>query len=129
MGACHGTSFGLTTLNGLRIACVVVQEYMPGGTLARALHGIDDGKGVVGKMDFSLQQKLKIADNVISAICCLHCGDPQVVHRDLKPENILLDESMNVAKVADFGLARLKDHQRSTMATVGVGTTPYMAPG
>lgn len=55
----------------------------------------------------------------------LHFGNPPVLHRDLKSANILLDDSYN-AKVADFGLSRLKAQQRSM--TGNCGTVQWMAP-
>ena len=55
----------------------------------------------------------------------LHFGNPPVLHRDLKSANILLDESYN-AKVADFGLSRLKAQERSM--TGNCGTVQWMAP-
>ncbi len=48
-----------------------------------------------------------------------------VLHRDLKPDNILLLKRH--AKLADFGLARLHESQRSVEAS-GSGTPAYMAP-
>jgi serine/threonine protein kinase len=48
-----------------------------------------------------------------------------VLHRDIKPDNILLLKRH--AKLADFGLARLLQNQRSIQAS-SVGTPAYMAP-
>ncbi len=50
----------------------------------------------------------------------------QVHHRDIKPENILLLK--NHVKVADFGLARVLEGQRSLMSMSVSGTPAYMAP-
>jgi serine/threonine protein kinase len=55
----------------------------------------------------------------------LHAGVPPVLHRDLKSANILLDKSYT-AKVCDFGLSRLKAHERSM--TGNCGTVQWMAP-
>jgi serine/threonine protein kinase len=61
-----------------------------------------------------------------------------VLHRDLKPENVLIVETAPVAKVLDFGVAKLQDEASSdlqatratfdTRAGVVVGTPAYMAP-
>lgn len=50
-----------------------------------------------------------------------------VVHRDLKPANILVDEAGLVAKISDFGCARLTDAERSRSGLL-IGTLAYMAP-
>mmetsp|Transcript_12684 Transcript_12684/g.19222 ORF Transcript_12684/g.19222 Transcript_12684/m.19222 type:complete len:829 (+) Transcript_12684:284-2770(+) len=67
----------------------------------------------------------KIAEGAARGMNYLHFGKPPVLHRDLKSANILLDDSYN-AKVADFGLSRLKAQQRSM--TGNCGTVQWMAP-
>jgi len=67
----------------------------------------------------------RVAAGAARGINYLHCGQPAVLHRDLKSANILLDESYN-AKVADFGLSRLKAQTRSM--TGNCGTVQWMAP-
>ena len=52
-----------------------------------------------------------------------------LVHRDLKPANILLDAELGWAKVADFGIASLRQSVGLGQGPQGlVGTPPYMSP-
>jgi eukaryotic-like serine/threonine-protein kinase len=54
-----------------------------------------------------------------------------LVHRDLKPANVLLaiENGVVVAKIADFGLARLEDGGAGmTSSGASLGTPRYMAP-
>jgi serine/threonine protein kinase len=70
----------------------------------------------------------RIGAQVARAIDYAH--EMKVVHRDLKPENILVSPRGHV-KIADFGLAGMKGHERDislTATAVAMGTVNYMAP-
>ncbi|KAJ4780835.1 receptor lectin kinase [Rhynchospora pubera] len=70
----------------------------------------------------------KIALGLGFALLYLHEGCEQcVVHRDIKPSNVMLDSLFN-AKLGDFGLARLIDHQAGAQTTIPAGTMGYIAP-
>ncbi|ESW15334.1 hypothetical protein PHAVU_007G064200 [Phaseolus vulgaris] len=57
----------------------------------------------------SWNNRFSIILDIAKGIHYLHSLDPPVIHGDIKPSNILLDNSFS-AKLADFGLARLKPH-------------------
>ncbi|KAM5555628.1 hypothetical protein ABKV19_023514 [Rosa sericea] len=105
----------------------LVFEYMSNGSLEEWLHRENQSRSL------NLLQRLNIAVDVASALCYLHdyC-EPQIIHCDMKPSNVLLDDDM-VARVGDFGLARListtTDSSQNQSSTVGMkGTIGYAAP-
>ncbi|MCU0780107.1 MAG: protein kinase [Akkermansiaceae bacterium] len=100
----------------------LVMEFVEG----RDLHALRQS----GALD--LPGALGIVSQVCSALHYAHSRG--IVHRDIKPANILVTRE-GVAKVADFGLARLAgtgEHPRHdptlTLSGTTVGTPDYMAP-
>ncbi|XP_011003100.1 PREDICTED: dual specificity protein kinase shkB-like isoform X1 [Populus euphratica] len=93
----------------------IITEFMSGGSMYDFLHK--------QKGSLNLQSLLRVAIDVSKGMHCLHQNN--IVHRDLKSANLLMDEN-GVAKVADFGVARVQDH--SGVMTAETGTYRWMAP-
>ncbi|XP_048326742.2 putative receptor-like protein kinase At3g47110 [Ziziphus jujuba] len=112
----------------------LVFEYMPNGSLEKWLHP-DVGIEGRSRLSLNLLQRLNIAIDVASALHYLHdqCEEP-IIHCDLKSSNVLLDNEM-VARVSDFGLARLisattgYSRSETESSTIGIKVTiGYAAP-
>ncbi len=69
---------------------------------------------------------LRLMINIAEGLEYLHERKPKVIHRDCKSTNILINRR-GVAKVADFGLARVKSTTRSVIRSL-VGTVNWQAP-
>ncbi|XP_031373218.1 G-type lectin S-receptor-like serine/threonine-protein kinase SD2-5 [Punica granatum] len=80
------------------------------------------------QMVLSWETRYQIALGTAKGLAYLHedC-DSKIVHCDIKPENVLLDENF-LAKVSDFGLAKLMGREQSHVFTTLRGTRGYLAP-
>jgi eukaryotic-like serine/threonine-protein kinase len=91
-------------------------EFVSGGSLADQLDGTPMPPRRAACLLFDLARAVQ------------HAHEQGIVHRDLKPANVLLTEA-GVAKIADFGLAKLLDVEQSHTQTGAVlGSPSYMAP-
>ncbi|KAF8723765.1 hypothetical protein HU200_021741 [Digitaria exilis] len=99
---------------------LLVYEYMPNGSLDKALYG--------EPCTLSWPQRYTVAAGIASVLSYLHqeC-EQRVIHRDIKTSNILLDGNLS-PRLGDFGLARLMDHNKSPVSTLTAGTMGYLAP-
>ncbi len=68
---------------------------------------------------------LAVAARVAGALAFAHRAG--IVHRDVKPANVLVHWPSDTVKLADFGLARLADAERTRTGLV-LGSPAYMAP-
>jgi mitogen-activated protein kinase kinase kinase 13 len=64
--------------------------------------------------------------DVAGGLKYLHDHKPSVIHRDCKSSNILITSRVS-AKIADFGLAKVKQSTRSMVRSL-VGTVNWQAP-
>ena len=101
----------------------LVMEYLEGRDLGELVRE-------EGHLDF--ERVARIGTQICASIAEAHANG--VVHRDLKPENVMIirtSDGREIAKVLDFGLAKLRDHAGSvsvTRAGAIVGTPYYMPP-
>ncbi|MCA9614332.1 MAG: protein kinase [Sandaracinus sp.] len=102
----------------------LVMEYLEGRDLGQVIR--DEGALEFGRA-------ARIVAQVCASVAEAHVQG--IVHRDLKPENVMIlperEGRAEVAKVLDFGLAKLRDHSGGmtvTRAGAIVGTPYYMPP-
>jgi serine/threonine-protein kinase len=109
----YGVDGGLTYL---------VMELVPGQTLGEVARA-------TGPLPFA--RAARIVVQVLSSLAEAHEGG--IVHRDIKPDNVMLvpgEGGADVAKVLDFGLAKLREADVGEVTCQGVilGTPSYMSP-
>lgn len=95
----------------------MIMEFMAQGSLYDVLHS---------SRPLSWAMRYQVGLDATQGLVYLH--NQRILHRDLKSMNILLDES-NKAKLADFGLSRIKASSSQSQELHGAaGTLSWMAP-
>jgi len=82
---------------------------------------------IINNPNIDLKVKIEMIISICKALEFAHMNG--VIHGDLKPANILVDRQGN-AKIADFGIAQLRDQINATMESSDtiMGTFAYMSP-
>lgn len=101
---------------------LLVYEFMPNKSLDQFIFDPKKAKALDWKKRFD------IIIGTAKGLVYLHENtETRIVHRDIKASNNLLDSKFN-AKIADFGLARSFEDDKSHITTAIAGTFGYMAP-
>ena len=93
----------------------IVMAYYEGETLAQKL-----ARGPIPVHD-----SLDLATQIARGLSAAHAH--RIIHRDVKPSNIIITND-NMAKIVDFGLARVVVSASATQSISSTGTLPYMSP-
>ena len=94
----------------------LVMELVPGSDLDTRLRE--------GPLDTTTTARM--GAQVAEGLAAVHAQG--IVHRDVKPANVLLESDGEHVKLADFGIALLRDAARVTGTGTVIGTAAYIAP-
>ncbi|XP_076883100.1 cysteine-rich receptor-like protein kinase 2 [Bidens hawaiensis] len=101
---------------------VLIYEYMPNMSLNCIF--VNDVKG----REIGWEKRVEIIIGIAEGLVYLHENSKhRIIHRDIKASNNLLDLRFR-PKIADFGLARSIQGDKSHISTAIAGTLGYMAP-
>jgi serine/threonine-protein kinase len=107
---------------------VSIYEYGEDGDYAFIAMECVAGRSLAQHLQAGYRPELKVfpevLDQMLDALAYSHARG--VIHRDIKPSNILVSE-VGLAKISDFGIARLQTSNLTKMGEV-LGTPNYMSP-
>jgi eukaryotic-like serine/threonine-protein kinase len=93
--------------------------------MAMACYDGETLKTRIGRGPLPVDEAVGIATQVAQGLAKAH--ESGIVHRDIKPANIIITKD-GVAKVLDFGLAKLSGRTLLTKSGTTLGTAAYMSP-
>src|SRR5512136_2574522 len=93
----------------------ISMEYLDGETLKKKIE----------RGPLKIEEAIDVAIQVAQGLTKAH--EHGIVHRDIKPANIMITTD-GVAKIVDFGLAKLSGQTMLTKAGATLGTAAYMSP-
>jgi eukaryotic-like serine/threonine-protein kinase len=94
----------------------IVMEFVRAPTLAQ----IVEAEGPL-----SPDRVAGIGLDILTALQAAH--EKGIIHRDVKPANVMIPEGAR-AKLADFGIASVKDDPKITVTGIVLGSPQFMAP-
>ena len=93
----------------------IAMEYLEGETLKKKIE----------RGPLKIEEAIDIATQIAHGLAKAH--EHGIVHRDIKPANVMVT-SDGVAKIVDFGLAKLSGRTMLTKEGSTLGTPAYMSP-
>lgn len=101
---------------GNRNVQYIVMELIKGKTLKDI---------IVDKGQLSNEEAVNYSKQIAEALKAAHKNN--IIHRDIKPQNIMVTEE-GMAKVTDFGIARISTSATITYTSSILGTVHYISP-
>ncbi|KAM3696351.1 hypothetical protein ACJW31_06G032300 [Castanea mollissima] len=99
---------------------LLVYEYINNGSLADLIFKAERPP--------NWKERIRIALDVARGLLYLHEeGEVCIIHCNIKPQNILMDDNW-MAKISDFGFAKLLIPNQSRATTDAEGRSAYLAP-